>query len=94
MPKRMPTREEMRTWKERWDLVNEFQTEELRCRTPNERMRDLARLMLTVRECGWEKSLEEDDLAAREQWLKLYRAYGLRGGNAWHSEGGPEKKGK
>jgi hypothetical protein len=74
---RQVTKEEQLAWKDRWDLVNEFEIEELRRMSPDDKLRDLAILMAMVRECGWEESLAAEKAAGRENWLKLYKAYGV-----------------
>lgn len=71
------TKEEMLAWKDRWELVNEVQGEEARRLSLEDRFRELASLMATARALNWSGSSEEEDAAARDRWLQLYKAHGV-----------------
>lgn len=59
----------------RWEAVNAAEIEELR-RTPmSQKMRQLAALMVSVKEFGWYKTLSEGELELRERWNRLRNAY-------------------
>jgi hypothetical protein len=58
----------------RWRKVTEM-NRALRAATSDEdRLRDLATLMASVRGMGWEHDLEEGDAEVRERWNRLRRA--------------------
>ncbi len=66
------TREEARSFKERWALVNAVTLEEWRKKTPAERLREAAELMV------WAQSLpdprrDEEVEAVRARWIRLHR---------------------
>lgn len=70
------TREEGKQFKKRWALVNAREIEELR-NTPIEvKLRQLAAMMASVRQLGWEEALASEAESARQQWQRLRRAYG------------------
>ena len=69
------TKDEIRSWMDRWRLVNEYEREELR-KTPIEtRFRQLANLMHTARTIGWTTSTPAEIDAVRARWLLLKRDY-------------------
>lgn len=73
---RRMTKEEVLAWRERWQIVNDFEVDELRRKTPEDKLRELASLMASVRHFGWETVTPEEVERARESWLELYKAYG------------------
>ena len=73
---RKMTRAEATAWKERWEIVNAFEREELRAASPALRMRQLGTLMQWVFEMGWQGSLGAEESAVRERWKRLRRANG------------------
>jgi hypothetical protein len=69
------TKEEAEAFKMRWEAVNAAEIEELR-RTPmSQKLRQLAALMVSVKEFGWYKALSEGELELRERWNRLRNAY-------------------
>jgi hypothetical protein len=73
--KRRITPEEARAFKERWRLVNEADRAELQRLTPDDRIRQLAILMASVRSMGWAEKLEAESAASCENWQRLRRLY-------------------
>lgn len=72
------TKEEVQAWKARWEAVNAFEREELR-RTPVAvKVRQLAALMASVHQFGWEGALAAGEEEVRQRWQRLRRAYGVR----------------
>lgn len=73
---RKMTKAEGKAWARRWRLVNKREIEELR-RTPMEvKLLQLALLMDSADEFGWETNREEEVNEVRERWKKLRQAYG------------------
>jgi hypothetical protein len=70
--------EELRAWRERWDVVNERQREELRRMTPAEKFEQLSRLMSSARMFDMVRRKPADD-AARAQWARLQSRFLARG---------------
>ncbi len=68
---------EVKAWKERWERVNEFEREELRCLSPEMRLRQFFAMHEWVKDFGWEKALEEGVEDVRRRWRKLRK--GLHG---------------
>ncbi len=67
------SKEELRAWKARWKMVNDFELEELR-RTPmSEKSRALAVLMNTAHQLGWQPSTEAEIEEVRNRWIRLKR---------------------
>ncbi len=63
--------EEARAFRERWRLVAEAEREELR-RTPLEvKAAQLASLMASVRDLGWDEALAAEDEAVWRRWQAL-----------------------
>lgn len=61
----------------RWRAVRAAEIEALREASPEQKLRQLAALMASVRKLGWGEVLAADEAAAREQWSRLRRAYGV-----------------
>ena len=71
MAKRKMTRDEAKAWKERWEIVNAFEREELRAASPLSRMRQVAALMRSAKELGWSNALAEGEELVRARWTRL-----------------------
>jgi hypothetical protein len=75
--KRHTTKEKMRAWKARWELVNAAEREELRTTPPIVKLRQLAALMASAESMGWTEALAAEVDEVRERWKKLRQAYGV-----------------
>ena len=69
------TKAQVREFRDRWQRVNDAEIEELRRMTPMEKLRQLAALMASVDELGWQAKLMEEDQQVRERWNRLRKAY-------------------
>ena len=69
------TRADGLAFKERWRLVNEFQRQELRAMTMEEKVRQLELLMLSARGMGWTQALAEADWEEHQLWLEVCRKW-------------------
>lgn len=70
------TKAEARAWRRRWQLINEYEKEELR-RTPlNVKFRQLGVLMEFALRSPRTKAERREGAAVRERWSRLRRAYG------------------
>lgn len=65
------TQEEALAFQARWRVANERQTGELRCSTPDQKLRQLDTLMRSVDAMGWRSVLAEDDWNEHELWNTL-----------------------
>ncbi len=83
-PDQMPSRDARptldkaaaRAFVERWRLVNEAEIDELR-QTPVEvKLQQLAALMDSVRQLGWDVDLAAEEQMVRERWNRLRKAHG------------------
>ena len=69
------TREEAQAFKERWQAVNAAELEELRATSFEQKLRQLAALMASVKQMEWTAALAAEEDEARQRWLRLKRAY-------------------
>lgn len=60
-------------YRERWEIARERLNEELRAKSMEDKLRQLANLMQSAREMGWSQSLDEEDDAVRARWMALRR---------------------
>jgi hypothetical protein len=74
--KRKLTKADGRAWLRRWRLVNRQEREELRHTSLEVKLRQLAALMFSSTQLGWNDKLASEEILARERWLRLRRAYG------------------
>ena len=73
--KRKLTKADGRAWLRRWRLVNKQEREELRHTSIEVKLRQLAALMASASELGWDEEHASEELCARERWQRLRRAY-------------------
>jgi hypothetical protein len=66
---------EVKAWKERWERVNEFEREELRCLPPETRLRQFFAMVDWVKAFGWKHGLEEGLDVVRQRWTKLKKGH-------------------
>jgi hypothetical protein len=71
------TKKEFAEWCDRWKLVNAAEIEELRNTQLEVKLRQLAALMASVKELGWEVALVAEEEEVRASWLRIRKAYGL-----------------
>ncbi len=65
------TTESGRQFVERWKRVNDFQREEYRQLTPEERLRQFFYLMAMAKEMNWQTSTPEEIEEVRRRWKKI-----------------------
>ncbi len=70
------TKADGRAWLRRWRLVNQREQAELRQTAIETKLQQLAALMLSSSEFGWNEELAGEEALARERWRQLRRAYG------------------
>ncbi|HEY1858836.1 MAG TPA: hypothetical protein VGG61_00670 [Gemmataceae bacterium] len=77
--KRSMTKSEGRAFKRRWRLVNEFEKKELRRTSLETKLRQLAALMASAKEMGWDEVLAraQGEREVWERWQRLRKAYGV-----------------
>lgn len=68
------TTSESKAFKARWAAVNAAEVEELRSTPMEQKARQLAALMLSMRDLGWAESLEAEEVAVRARWNRLRKA--------------------
>ena len=68
------TRNEAAAFKARWAAVNAAEIEELRTTSMEQKARQLAALMLSVRDLGWAEALESEEAAVRARWNRLRKS--------------------
>lgn len=73
--KNLITKVEARSFKRRWKAVNAAEREELRRTPPEHKLRQLAALMASVKELGWDEELAEEEAEVRDRWKRLIKAY-------------------
>ena len=73
--RRLATKEPFLKWLRRWRLVNKQEREELRHTSIEVKLRQLAALMASASELGWDEERASEELCARERWQRLRRAY-------------------
>lgn len=77
MTRRM-TKAEAKAWKARFEALNEYEREELRNTPVSVKIRQLAALMATARQLGWEEALASGEEEVRERWRRLRKACGAQ----------------
>lgn len=60
----------------RWALVNQAEIEELRRTPPEVKLRQLAALMASVRQMGWDEALDAEDEEVRGRWRRIRETHG------------------
>ena len=68
------TKNDAAAFKARWAAVNAAEVEELRSTPMEQKARQLAALMLSVRDLGWTEALEAEDAAVRARWNRLRKS--------------------
>lgn len=65
------TPEEARAFAARWNVVNQAEREELRATSVATKLRQLAALMASVGELGWDAALAAEEDTVRARWMRL-----------------------
>ena len=68
------SRKDAESFRARWQLVNDFEVDELRSTSATRKLRQLNELMQTARTLGWSESLAAEETVVRERWARLRRA--------------------
>ena len=68
------TQSEARQFRRRWELVEAAEREELRSTSPEQKLRQLAALMASVKALDWDAALQADEQAVRSRWMRLREA--------------------
>lgn len=73
--KRLVSKAQMRAWKERWQLVNDAEREELRAAPMDAKYRQLATMMHSAHVLGWHTSTDAEIAQVRDRWIRLKRVF-------------------
>jgi hypothetical protein len=65
------TKDEALAYKSRFEAINNLEIEELRSMSAEAKFAQLAWLMASAKETGWDLKLAEEVAEVRERWLKL-----------------------
>ena len=74
MPRRL-TKAEARAFRERWQLVNEREAQELRSTPLDVKLQQFNTLLGWAHAFGWAEALAEGEAEVRERWARLRKAY-------------------
>ncbi len=77
MTKRRITKKEGRAFKRRWAAINRAEIHELRWMSLEEKFKQLAALMASSKQLGWNEALAAEEDEVRERWNRLRKAYGV-----------------
>lgn len=66
---------EANAYKARWALVNAEEVEELRRTSLEQKIGQLASLMASVKQLGWDTALAAEESEVRARWMRLREAY-------------------
>jgi hypothetical protein len=69
------TKVEARAFRERWQLVNAREEEELRSTSLEERLQQFNTLLGWAHELGWAAALGEGETEVRKRWARLRKAH-------------------
>ncbi len=64
-------------FKARWARVAAAERSELRAASTDQKLRQLAALMASAPQLGWNEALAAEEIQARRQWQRLRQAYGV-----------------
>jgi hypothetical protein len=64
-------------FKKRWQIVNKAERDEMRTASYELKFRQLAALMASVADLGWQEPLDEGVAEVRARWARLRRLYGV-----------------
>jgi len=70
------TKEQATAFKRRWELLRPREIAELRATPIEVKLRQLAALMASVRDLGWDERLAEGEAAVWRRWKRLRDARG------------------
>lgn len=70
------TKTEARRYRKRWEAVNAAERRELRATPIKVKFFQLAALMASAKELGWDGSLASDEGEVRDRWTRLRKILG------------------
>jgi hypothetical protein len=65
----------MKAYRQRWQLVNALEEQELRSASMKTKLEQLNALFSSVTQLGWQNALQAEEHEVRERWQKLRKAY-------------------
>jgi len=74
MTRRM-TKAEAKTWKARFEALNEYEREELRNTTLDAKLRQLVTLMRWGQAFGWRRGPTDGEGEVRGRWIRLKKSH-------------------
>jgi hypothetical protein len=83
------TRAEAQAFKDRWEVVNTAEKEELASTPMADKFRQLAALLTSAGKLGWTRDMEAEEPQVRDRWVRLRRVYHTRTGGSGAPVGGP-----
>lgn len=69
------TKAQARAFRERWQLVNDREAEELRSASLEVKLPQFMTLLGWARQFGWTEALSEGEAEVRERWARLRKAH-------------------
>ena len=70
------TKTQAQAFRQRWQMVNDAECEELRRTPPELKLRQLDALFALAGQLGWMPALSAEEAEVRERWNRLRKAYG------------------
>ena len=64
-------------WRDRWQLINELEEEELRNTSPEVSLRQLNALYRSLDVMGWRQLHRPGEEEVRQRWVRLKEKYGV-----------------
>ena len=74
-PKELIERSQARAFMRRWALVNALEKETLKATPVDDKLRQLAVLMISADRMGWKMKMETEVREIRDRWNKLRKVY-------------------
>ena len=65
------TKEEALAYRSRYEAINNLEIEELRSMSLESKLAQLAWLMASAKETGWDRELADEVVEVRQRWLRL-----------------------
>ncbi|MFQ5584583.1 MAG: hypothetical protein ACE5GL_09135 [Calditrichia bacterium] len=73
--KSKPSKEDMKKYRHRWAMVNDFEKRELLKTSMSQKLLKLNALFLSVKQLGWESALKAEEEEVRRRWNYLRKVY-------------------
>ena len=64
----------VQAWKQRWEIVNQFEIEELRRTPPEIKYQQFLTLLAWAKEYEWTEELAKGEAEVRARWVRLKKA--------------------